>query len=153
MRRFLFSILLSVTLLTIGTTLVFFEIRQFEFVDIDSSDEMLDTLKVTVDPDRSFKITIMPWQTITYIEDDKAEYDVQIQIPKSLSYDHDKNSLEIENGYSHRYRWNFMQSYFDTLLEGLKEQKVYVYDHTSDEIIITCSKEAKKVIKEYSDFD
>ena len=128
MKKFLMSMAVSITCITIGFTSMLFELRTFEIVELEY-DEAVNKQTVEV--------------TEALLRNDK----IRILLEDSYLY---KIYLEGYEHFNHSYR--YFNSMFDRFVEGWKDRKIYVNVNgfSNNRIIIHCSPEiGRKIHVEY----
>lgn len=143
MKKFLVNLIIGITLMAIGTTMLLFEVKDFKIVDgngalVNKKDYRVLTYSVSK---KEMNIVLPDDSGISYEwkYDDSMKDEVRIEIAKDMNYknDNDDNKLDIINIKYNDYERN-TYDYLNTFIEGLKQKKVYVY-HTTSNIIITTS--------------
>lgn len=156
MKRFLISFLLGITLMAIGTTMLVFEIKDFTFVDGTSLYINKDGKSTTSE---TFRVTNNNRLRIDFKRDDidvKFAYDetlgdkVIVDINDNIDYKVNNNHLNIYDWQSrHNVSYSIRNSIdaMNTLIDGLKDRKVYTLDYYEfPTITVHCTSEMKKYI-------
>lgn len=154
MKRFLISMAVSITCITIGFTSLFFELHSYEIVDYKEEGQLSsDTLKVA-DVMRNDRIEIDLDDSYLYVDfQDDLTDDSIIVIDYPANVDMEVNSKKItlfSNYYSsHSYSYRRLRGVLDDFIDGLKDGKIYVdFDGLySNHIVIHCSSEMRSKIQ------
>ena len=155
MKRFLFSMAMSITFITIGFTSLFFELHSYEVVDYqdDTATYSSDTIKVE-DIIRSDRINIDLEDSYLYVdfEDDLTDDSVIV-----IDYSSDVNinvtsksiNLEADHYNSHSYSYRRLRNMLDEFINGLQDGKIYVNltDSYNHRIIVHCSSKIRDKIQ------
>lgn len=149
MKKFLTEISIAIVMISIGCMVCVFEFKDFRFMNAyaNEMDGQYQTYTTTVNKENPLRIELDEYVYISYKIDDDAKDEVTIEVNEHIHHKLAKNKLHVSE-----YGWysNSLGSYLDAWIDGLKEKKIYYFDWYSsdyeDEIIITCSAEAKKYI-------
>lgn len=150
MKRFLFSIAVSITCITIGFTSILFEFHSYEIVENKENTSVLTQTINAKDVLHNDRLEIRLEDSYLYadIRDDlKSTNEIVFEYPSHVEVDVKSDRVELEgNGYSsHSYR-RFRDA-LDTFIDGLKEKKIYVnFAEASNHIVIHCSPELRSKI-------
>lgn len=150
MKRFLVGIGFSIVLISTGCAMSVFELKDYRVVDAYTQmHEEIETLKTTVDEKNELRINLDTYADIIYEVDDDLGDKVEIDIQEYLDYRFSKNKLTVDG---HRWYDIPFGEYLDVFLDGLKDEKLYIYDSYNDhndntEIIIRCSEKTKEFIR------
>lgn len=156
MKKFLMSMAVSITCITIGFTSMLFELRTFEIVELEYDEAVnKQTVEVTEALLRNDKIRILLEDSYLHvdIQEDLEESDeIVIQYPLHVDTQIKNNKIYLE-GYGHfNHSYRYFSSMFDRFVEGWKDRKIYVNVNgvESNRVIIHCSPEiGRKIRVEY----
>lgn len=147
MKRFLISMVVAITFITIGFTTLFFEIPSFEIVEVNEESKMTKTFQVEdlIDNDE-IDIEVDNSYVYVRIEDDlKNDDEIEIEYSKNIQMEEKRTKLVFEGYSDHSY--SRFRDAIEDFVEGLKEKKIYVnYDRYDNEVIIHCSPSNRKYI-------
>lgn len=146
MKKFLVSLIIGITLMAIGTTMLVFEIKDFKFVDnrgdfINKEEYKSHTFNVSKD---DLELTFKNHSSASYewVYDDSMQNEVKVELYGGSDYNvNDKdNKLDILNSHNYDSDNDGLDSldYFNRFIDGLKQKKVYVFNNSSN-IVITSS--------------
>lgn len=146
MKKFLVSLIIGITLMAIGTTMLVFEIKEFKFVDNRGDSISKEGYKSYIfnvskhDLDLTFKNSSDT--SYEWVYDDSLENEVKIEVYGGIDHNVDvkDNKISILNDRSYNHDNDGLDGldYFNRFIDGLKEKKVYVFDSLSN-IVITSS--------------
>ncbi|MCI8271397.1 MAG: hypothetical protein HFG16_03680 [Erysipelotrichaceae bacterium] len=156
MKKFLMSMAVSITCITIGFTSMLFELRTFEIVELEYDEAVnKQTVEVTEALLRNDKIRILLEDSYLYVdiqEDLEKSDEIVIQYPLHVNTQIKNNKIYLE-GYEHfNHSYRYFNSMFDRFVEGWKDRKIYVNVNgfSNNRIIIHCSPEiGRKIHVEY----
>lgn len=144
MKKFLVSLIIGITLMAIGTTMLVFEIKDFKIVDDRGEYMSKDTYKShTFNVSKNDLIITFKNVSGTSYEwkyDDTMKDEVKVELFGNTDYKiYDKdNKLTIFNRGYHKDSDMDGFDYFNRFIDGLKQKKIYNYT-TSSDIVITSS--------------
>ncbi len=151
MRRFLIEMAVSVVFLSIGFSLCFFELSDFDYVEYQ---EVMDTTVLDMeidehhDENHALRLDVDDDIRVhfNYTEDDDEH--VRIEFSSLLNYKKNDNYLRI-NDLS--WSWSTWKRYYTVFTDGLKEHRLTTFhEHFEDDeiesVTITCSKKVKELI-------
>lgn len=148
MKRFLTSIVISITLITIGFTTLFFEIPTFEIVDVKKEDNVISKSYQIDDLIKNDEIDIEidgSFMHVTIKEDLNNDDEILIEYSQQITLEQKRSKLLFE-GYS-RHSFSSFKEMAVKFVDGLKDKKIYVnYGYTDNEIIIHCSAKNRKYL-------
>lgn len=153
MKRFLVSLILGITFMAVGGTMMFFELKDYKAVSAcDLYDKhyysSINTFDVT---DKDLDIILEEGHGIYYdfVEDESMGNTVRVETNDYIEQQVNGNQFYVEGYGNHYYDaqdgWNEFTNVINIVIEGLKDHKLYSCD-SSSAIRITCSKEAKAKI-------
>lgn len=147
MKRFLIEIGISVVMIAIGTSLCFFELTGYDYVDQDEIGE-IESVSVTVDEHHPLRLRLDDDLMIQYEYDDKLKNQVEIEYYNVLNFKQSDHTIKIKESDSSFHTW---RQYYDVFFDGLRNHKIVTFHRTYDDsdyeiITIRCSKDAKKWI-------
>lgn len=153
MKRFLVSMAVSITFITIGFTSIFFEFHKYEIVDYTNDDRtpISDTLKVS-DVIKNDKIMIELDGSYLYVDildDLKDDSVIVIDYPSHVRTEI-KDTILLEGGSysSHSYSYRRFKDLADIFVDGLKDGKIYVnIGEESNRIVVHCSPNMRNKIR------
>lgn len=154
MKKFLVNLIIGITLMAIGTTMLLFEVKDFRIVDgngVFTHEKDYRVLTYDVSKNNMY-ITFPDDANISYEwhYNDSMKDDVRIEITKDIIYKNDEkdNTLDVLDTKYDDHERNFYD-YLNTFIEGLKHKKIYVYDTTRNIIITTSYDNIDKVNIKY----
>lgn len=150
MKRFLVSLIVGITFMAIGGTMMFFELKDYKAVSAcDLYDKhyysSINTFDVT---NEDLDIFLEKGHGIYYefVEDASLGNNVKIETSNYIDRKVKGNQFYVDGYYGTNYDagdgWNAFTNVINTVIEGLKDHKLYTCDNSGG-IRITCSKEAK----------
>lgn len=128
MKRFLISIIIGVTFIAMGATMLFFEVKDFDTQN--ACDLILDqdkTVKTFDVSKENLRITFDGRnQSYEWEYDESLDDEVRVEIVGTTDFSVTNNQLYIDDdsryGFSHYVR---PFEVFERILEGLKDKKIY----------------------------
>lgn len=147
MKRFLFEIGFSFVLITMGAMMSFFELSEFETVN--GIDDVFETnvLDATATKNDPFYIDVDEDITIHFEYDDAMKDDIEITISDAYSYSMKNQKLKVDDM---RFQFFYGKRYIDTFIDGLKDDKLYYFNHTKGNdvhtLVIKCKKDNRSNI-------
>lgn len=152
MKKFIISLLFGFILISAGGVMLAVELSNYELIEVD------DTFFKNVDYDE-FEFDVSEYGMALEISEELEDYPIQyeyddtmlgkvkIEIPSYMKYRMHSNTLIIDDmdyvniGIED---FNEIKRIFDIILDGLKEDKIYVMkDYDKFFIKITCAKEER----------
>jgi len=149
MRKFFVELVLSVTLITIGVGLCFFEFSDYDTVSYTQAMDM-ESIEYTVNKEHPLRLELDDDLMVRYAYEEDMGDRVKIEFSSLLRYKQKDDYLKIKDL---SWRWNAWKPYYDAMIEGLKDHKIVTFhdSHHMDVemVVITCSKESEKWMDVY----
>lgn len=154
MKKFLVSLIIGITMMAIGTTMLVFEIRDFEFVDEEMSGTSSSTWQsktISIGEDR-LRIVLDDDHDISYYwkYDESMGDDIRIEYSSRVQLSQSNQTIYVRNDHNHEWTISKGIDVLDSFLDGLKEHKIYTWTYTAD-IVITSSSATRDRV--YIDYD
>ena len=141
MKKFLISLIVGITMMAIGTTMLVFEIKEFEFVDGRSAYYGSDTVKTQTFRVKNQDLNIVyEWKY-----DESMKDEVRIEYTSDMQVKTNGNTMIIEERYNHEWGVNDGMDFLNTFLDGLKQRKVYTMDYRDNVVIVSSSQMRDRV--------
>lgn len=135
MKKFLVSLIIGVTMMAIGTTMMVFELKEYEFVDSATTEDTTyrkETfqLKEGETLALSFEPSVHNREIDMVYDESLKDGEVKVAFTDNVRYELSSNKLVITDN---RYGGSSRETNrFDRFIEGLKKHKVYVnYQHAN----------------------
>lgn len=149
MKRFLISLIIGITMMAIGGTMMFFEVKDYTAVNAcELYDKHFYSSVNTFDISKKDLNIYMGRSYVDYefVIDESYGDKVKIEAPDYIDQTVSEHEYYVE-GYNDRHYeaeagWNTFTNAIDIIIEGLKEHKLYSCNGTRV-IRITCSSKAK----------
>ena len=142
MKKFLISLIVGITMMAIGTTMLVFEIKEFEFVDGRSAYYGSDTVK---DQDLNIVFEDDYYTGYEWKYDESMKDEVRIEYTSDMQVKTNGNTMIIEERYNHEWGVNDGMDFLNTFLDGLKQRKVYTMDYRDNVVIVSSSQMRDRV--------
>ncbi|MBU9105410.1 hypothetical protein KTG08_05005 [[Clostridium] innocuum] len=149
MKKFLISLIVGITMMAIGTTMLVFEIKEFEFVDGRSAYYGSDTVKTQTfrvkDQDLNIVFEDDYYTGYEWKYDESMKDEVRIEYTSDMQVKTNGNTMIIEERYNHEWGVNDGMDFLNTFLDGLKQRKVYMMDYRDNVVIVSSSQMRDRV--------
>ena len=149
MKKFLISLIVGITMMAIGTTMLVFEIKEFEFVDGRSAYYGSDTVKTQTfrvkDQDLNIVFEDDYYTGYEWKYDESMKDEVRIEYTSDMQVKTNGNTMIIEERYNHEWGVNDGMDFLNTFLDGLKQRKVYTMDYRDNVVIVSSSQMRDRV--------
>ena len=149
MKKFLISLIVGITMMAIGTTMLVFEIKEFEFVDVRSAYYGSDTVKTQTfrvkDQDLNIVFEDDYYTGYEWKYDESMKDEVRIEYTSDMQVKTNGNTMIIEERYNHEWGVNDGMDFLNTFLDGLKQRKVYTMDYRDNVVIVSSSQMRDRV--------
>ncbi len=147
MKRFLLSFGMSVILVSMGVTMTFFELSDYEPVNA-LEEESFTNFSANASEHKPLRIDVDDDYQVIFEYDESLHDEVKIELQGALKYKFKSDNHVKINDYDW-YRLPILQ-YFDQFMEGVKQKKLYFFHYHdydgSKKVIIRCSKSNHKNI-------
>ena len=144
MKKFLISLIVGITMMAIGTTMLVFEIKEFEFVDGRSAYYGSDTVKTQTFRVKDQDLNIV-FEDDYYTGYESMKDEVRIEYTSDMQVKTNGNTMIIEERYNHEWGVNDGMDFLNTFLDGLKQRKVYTMDYRDNVVIVSSSQMRDRV--------
>lgn len=149
MKKFIVSIVIGITFIAMGATMLFFEIKDYESENVCDllfdQDKTIRTFDVSNEDLKIYfdsRATSYEWEY-----DDSLDNEVKVEMIGTMDFRINNNKLTIDDDYDHiSSRYVKPVEIFDKVLDGLKNKKLY-YCNESMRVKITCSRDARNRIQ------
>ena len=131
MKKFLVSLILGVTMMAIGATMLLFEVREYEV--IDDLSVLSDTQQVTYSAKDIDGIIFKDYPNYSWECDDSLGDEIKI-FYTSAEIKQDKDYLRIESNNHHAF------DELNMFLDGIKHKKMYTNEALNQIKIVSSSK-------------
>ena len=149
MKKFLISLIVGITMMAIGTTMLVFVIKEFEFVDGRSAYYGSDTVKTQTfrvkDQDLNIVFEDDYYTGYEWKYDESMKDEVRIEYATDVRVKTSGNTIVIEERYDHEWGVNDGMDFLNTFLDGLKHRKVYTMDYRENVVIVSSSQARDRV--------
>ena len=140
MKKFLTSLIIGVTMMAIGVTMLMFEIKDFEVIQEVS--ESSDRNQVTFSANDVHRIIIDGYQGYEWKIDEDLKNEIQIIFPSNLQVNKHQHRIYIEGE-----SMDELEE-MNLFLEGLKDKKIYS-NVAMEDVVIVSSSETMDAIEVY----
>ena len=149
MKKFLISLIVGITMMAIGTTMLVFEIKESELVDGRSAYYGSDTVKTQTfrvkDQDLNIVFEDDYYTGYEWKYDESMKDEVRIEYTSDMQVKTNGNTMIIEERYNHEWGVNDGMDFLNTFLDGLKQRKVYTMDYRDNVVIVSSSQMRDRV--------
>lgn len=149
MKKFLVSLIVGITMMAIGTTMLVFEIKEFDFVDGRSAYYGSDAVKTQTfnvkDKDLNIIFDDDYYTSYEWKYDESMKDEVRVEYSSDIHVNSSGHTMYIENRYDHDWGVNDGLDFLNTFLDGLKHRKVYTMDYRENVVIVSSSKARERV--------
>ncbi|MEG2543871.1 MAG: hypothetical protein RR986_04120 [Longicatena sp.] len=155
MKKFLVSFLIGITCMAIGTTMLIFECKEFEVIDVRASQNLKDadfenhTFMLKEDEQVSLKYDkkVVNRGYGWHVDDTLKDGVIIVSIKDNVEYSIHGNELTIEQNYDEdNDSFNKGMKAFNKILDGLKEHKIYNYENYSNIVFTSNYKTRSKLV-------
>lgn len=148
MKKFIISLIVGITMMAIGTTMLVFEIKDYKFVEgaYHGREENQKTETFSVKNDKLTLVFVEKEHTsYHFVYDESLQDEVNITCSSHVEYrrreheiyidDIDHNDINVNDGFS----------VFHQFMEGLKKHEIYTFENYADVTITTAKKNRDRV--------
>lgn len=132
MKKFLVSLILGVTMMAIGATMLLFEVRGFKVIDDLSM--LSDTQQKTYSVKNTDTIIFENYPDYTWDFDESLEDEIIIYYTSTAEVDLDGKTIYIQRENEHALEQ------IDIFLDGIKDKRVYTNEAMNQVKIVSSSK-------------
>jgi len=154
MRRFLIEMAVSVVFLSIGFSLCFFELSDYDYVEYQEvMDKTVLDIEVDghhdIDGNHALRLDVDDDIRVHFNYTENDDEHIRIEFSSLLNYKKNDNHLRINDlSWS---SWSTWKKYYTVFIDGLKDHKLTTFhEHYEDDeiesVTITCSKKVKELI-------
>ncbi len=132
MKKFLISLILGVTMMAIGGTMLLFEVKGFKV--IDDLSVLSDTQQKTYSVKNIDTIIFKDYPDYTWDFDESLDDEIKIYYTSTVEVDLDGKNIYIQRENQHALEQ------IDIFLDGLKDKRVYTNEAMNQVKIVSSSK-------------